>query len=102
MQWREATLELLVRWDVDRVSGVLRYTFDCERILRAHVAKYLVTQATLNKDQRGPVAFLANDMHEAWKAQGRPKRMRAVGRIARMLLVGGGGCGGGWGFLQIS
>ena len=58
-----------------------------------HVAEYLVTQATLNKDQRGPVALLANDMHEAWIKQGCPTRMRPVGRIARMLLVGGGGCG---------
>ena len=57
------------------------------------VAKYLVTEATLNRDQRGPVALIANDMHEAWVKQGRPQRMEPVGRILRMLLIGGGGCG---------
>ena len=57
------------------------------------VAKYLVEQASLNQDQRGPVALIAKDMQTAWVQQGRPKRMAVVGKILRMLLLGGGGCG---------
>lgn len=57
------------------------------------VAEFLVKEATLNIDQRAPVALIAADMHDAWVKQGRPKRMSPVGRILRMLLVGGGGCG---------
>ena len=57
------------------------------------VAKYLVEQASLNQDQRGPVALIAKDMQTAWVQQGRPKQMAVVGKILRMLLLGGGGCG---------
>ena len=57
------------------------------------VAKHLVEAATLNQDQRGPVALIAKDMQTAWVQQGRPKRMAVVGKILRMLLLGGGGCG---------
>ena len=39
------------------------------------VAQYLVKEATLNKDQRAPVALIAHDMHDAWVKQGRPERM---------------------------
>ena len=54
------------------------------------VAKYLVEQASLNQDQRGPVALIAKDMQTAWVQQGRPKRMPIAGKILRMLLLGGG------------
>ena len=57
------------------------------------VAKYLVERASLSQDQRGPVALIAKDMQTAWVQQGKPKRMAAVGKILRMLLLGGGGCG---------
>ena len=57
------------------------------------VAKHLVEAATLNQDQRGPVALIANDMQTAWAKQGKPKRMALVGKILHMLLLGGGGCG---------
>ena len=57
------------------------------------VAEFLVKEATLNKDQRSPVALIAHDMHDAWVKQGCPERMSPVGRILRMLLIGGGGCG---------
>ena len=57
------------------------------------VAKHLVEAATLNQDQRGPVALIAKDMQTAWEQQGRPARMAVVGKILRMLLLGGGGCG---------
>ena len=56
-------------------------------------AKHLVEAATLNHDQRAPVALIANDMQMAWEKQGKPKLMDPVGRILRMLLLGGGGCG---------
>lgn len=58
-----------------------------------HVARYFVEQATLNGDQQQPVALIAKDMQAAWEKQGKPKRMKAVGKILRMLLLGGGGCG---------
>ena len=57
------------------------------------VAKHLVEAATLNQDQRGPVALIANDMQTAWERQGRPEQMAVVGKILRMPLIGGGGCG---------
>ena len=57
------------------------------------VAAFLAKEATLNMDQRAPVALIAHDMHDAWVKQGRPERMSPVGRILRMLLIGGGGCG---------
>ena len=57
------------------------------------LAKSLADAATLNADQLGAVALIAADMQKAWEAQGRPDRMKPVGRIARMLLLGGGGCG---------
>ena len=57
------------------------------------VAKYPVEQAMLNQDQRAPVAPIANAMQKAWVQQGKPKRMTPVGKILRMLLLGGGGCG---------
>ena len=56
-------------------------------------AKHLVEAATLNHDQRAPVALIANDMQMAWEKQGKPKLMHPAGRILRMLLLGGGGCG---------
>ena len=56
-------------------------------------AKHLVEAATLNQDQRTPVALIAKDMQIAWEKQGKPQRMNPVGRILRMLLLGGGGCG---------
>ena len=59
----------------------------------AAFAKHLVEAATLNKDQRAPVAIVAKDMQSAWEVQGKPKQMKAHGRILRMLLLGGGGCG---------
>ena len=56
-------------------------------------AKQLVEAATLNQDQRTPVALIAKDMQMAWEKQGKPRQMNPVGRILRMLLIGGGGCG---------
>ena len=58
-----------------------------------HVARYFVEKATLNGDQQQPVALIAKDMQAAWEKQGKPKQMKAVGKILRMLLLGGGGCG---------
>ena len=63
-----------------------------ERLARdgpIQVAAFLAKEATLNKDQRAPVALIAHDMHDAWVKQGRPDRMSPVGRILRMLLIGG-------------
>ena len=57
------------------------------------VAKLLVDAATLNRDQQGPVALIAQEMQTAWEKQGKPKQMDPIGRILRMLLIGGGGCG---------
>ena len=57
------------------------------------VAKHLAEAATLNQDQMGPVALIAKDMQTAWEHQGKPKRMAVAGKILRMLLLGGGGCG---------
>jgi len=56
-------------------------------------AKHLVEAATLNQDQRTPVALIAKEMQMAWEKQGKPRQMNPVGRILRMLLLGGGGCG---------
>ena len=56
-------------------------------------AMHLVESATLNHDQRAPVAFIAKDMQVAWEKQGKPRHMDPLGRILRMLLLGGGGCG---------
>ena len=41
----------------------------------------------------GAVALVANAMETAWEDQGRPERMKPTGRLLRMLLLGGGGCG---------
>ncbi len=57
------------------------------------VAKHLVDAATLNQDQQAPVALIAKEMQIAWEKQGRPQLMEPVGKIMRMLLLGGGGCG---------
>ena len=57
------------------------------------VAKYLVEGATLNQDQQGPVALIATAMQTAWEKPGKPKLMKDSGKIVRMLLLGGGGCG---------
>ena len=57
------------------------------------VAKHLVDGATLNDDQKAPVALIAHAMQTAWEKQGKPKGMRPHGAIVRMLMVGGGGCG---------
>ena len=59
----------------------------------AAVAKQLAQAAELNRDQLGAVALIACDMQVAWEAQGKPQRMKQTGRILRMLLLGGGGCG---------
>ena len=56
-------------------------------------AKHLVQAATLNQDQRAPVALVAKDMQTVWEKQGKPQHMKPHGRILRMLLLGGGGCG---------
>ena len=56
-------------------------------------AKHLVDAATLNQDQRAPVALIAKEMQMAWEKQGKPRHMNPVGRILLMLLLGGGGCG---------
>ena len=56
-------------------------------------AKHLVDAATLNQDQKAPVALIAKEMQMAWEKQGKPRQMNPVGRILRMLLIGGGGCG---------
>ena len=56
-------------------------------------AKHLAKAATLNQDQQAPVALIAKEMQEAWEKQGRPQRMNPVGKILRMLILGGGGCG---------
>ena len=56
-------------------------------------ARHLTEAATLNHDQRAPVALIANDMQIAWEKQGKPTHMDPRGRILRMLLLGGGGCG---------
>ena len=57
------------------------------------LAKALARAATLNADQMGAVALVANAMETAWEEQGRPERMKPTGRLLRMLLLGGGGCG---------
>jgi hypothetical protein len=57
------------------------------------VAKYLVEDATLNQDQQGPVSLIATAMETARERQGEPKLMKDSGKIVRMLLLGGGGCG---------
>ena len=41
----------------------------------------------------GAVALVANAMQTAWEEQGHPERMKPTGRLVRMLLLGGGGCG---------
>jgi hypothetical protein len=56
-------------------------------------AKHLVRAATLNQDQRAPVALVAKEMQIVWEKQGKPQHMKPHGRILRMLLLGGGGCG---------
>jgi hypothetical protein len=56
-------------------------------------AKHLVEAATLNQDQRAPVALIAKEMQMEWEKQGKPRHMNPVGCILRMLLIGGGGCG---------
>jgi hypothetical protein len=58
-----------------------------------NVAKHLVDAATLNQDQQAPVALIAEKMQIAWERQNRPTLMEPVGRITRLLLIGGGGCG---------
>ena len=56
-------------------------------------AKHLVQAATLNKDQQAPVALVAKEMQMEWEKQRKPKHMKPHGKILRMLLLGGGGCG---------
>jgi len=56
------------------------------------VAEHLIETATLRRDQQGPVALIAKHMQTAWEKQGKPTQMDPVGRILRMLLIGGGGC----------
>ena len=56
-------------------------------------ATHLVQAATLNQDQRAPVALVAKEMQIAWGREGKPQHMKPHGRILRMLLLGGGGCG---------
>lgn len=56
-------------------------------------AKHLVEADTLNIDQQTPVALIAKEMQMAWEKQGTPEHMSPVGRILRMLCLGGGGCG---------
>ena len=56
-------------------------------------AKQLVESATLNQGQRTSVALIAKEMQMEWEKQGKPRHMNPVGRILRMLLIGGGGCG---------
>ena len=53
----------------------------------------LAKAATLNADQLAPVALIAHEMQKAWEAQGKPARMKPIGCLMRMLLLGGGGCG---------
>lgn len=57
------------------------------------VAKHLVDGATLNDDQKAPVALTAHIMQAAWEKQGKPKVMERHGALLRLLLLGGGGCG---------
>ena len=57
------------------------------------LARALARAATLNADQMGAVALVANAMQTAWEAQERPERMKPSGRMCGMLLLGGGGCG---------
>ena len=54
-------------------------------------AKHLVEAATLNRHQQGPLAIIAIAMQTAWEKQGKQTQMDTVGRILRMLLIGGGG-----------
>ena len=56
-------------------------------------AEHLVRAATLNQDQRAPVALVAKEMQTEWEKQGKPQHMKPHGKILRMLLLGGGGCG---------
>ena len=56
-------------------------------------AKHIVEAATLNQDQRAPVALIAKEMQVAWEKQGKPRHMDPLGNSMRMLLLGGGGCG---------
>ena len=53
----------------------------------------LAKAARLKADQLAPVALKAHEMQKAWEAQGKPARLKPVGRLIRMLIVGGGGCG---------
>ena len=56
-------------------------------------AEHLARAATLNQDQRAPVALVAKEMQTEWEKQGKPQHMKPHGKILRMLLLGGGGCG---------
>ncbi len=56
-------------------------------------AEHLVRAATLNQDQQAPVALVAKEMQTEWEKQGKPQHMKPHGKILRMLLLGGGGCG---------
>ena len=55
--------------------------------------KHIVETSTLNQDQRAPVALIAKYMQVVWEKQGKPRHMDPLGKIPRMLFLGGGGCG---------
>ena len=73
------------------------------------LAKQLCDAATLNRDQRRPVALIALEMERAWQAERQrraalsPNELDDVqmhrwtiplsGRLCRMLIYGSGGCG---------
>ena len=78
-----AEAALLLQSTVPNVSGQGPLT----------LARALARAAKLNADQMGAEALMANAMQPTWEEQGRPKRMQPTGRLLRMLLLGGGGCG---------
>ena len=44
-------------------------------------AKHIVEAATLNQDQRAPVALIAKEMQVAWEEQCKPQHMDPLGKI---------------------
>ena len=44
-------------------------------------AKRLVEAATLNQDQRAPVALIAKYMQVVWENQGKPQHMNPRGKV---------------------
>ena len=82
--------------------------FDVEDVLAGprQVAWKLIRAAELNQDQMRAVALIVKPMQDAWDEtadlatrgaatvqSNEPRKLPLVGTLARLLLVGGGGCG---------